>query len=94
MAFETGRLRQIRDLGVVSYYHYITEDAPAAVDTSGYFDAAADQLNVGDIILVEQVDDAGAPASVTALGHHVVLSNAGGAVDVSDAAAMATADTD
>ncbi len=94
MAFVAGQLRQIRDLGAVGYYHYLTGDAPAAVDTSGYFNDAAGQLKVGDIILVEQVDDVDAPASVAALGHHIVLSNAGGTVDVSDAAAIARADTD
>lgn len=94
MAFAAGRLTLIRDLGPVGYYHYLTEDAPATVDTAGYFNGASGQLNVGDVILVEQVDDDGAPGSVTALGHHVVTSNAGGVVDVSDAAAIATTDTD
>ena len=94
MAFVARRLTQIRDLGPVGYYHYLTADAPATVDTAGYFNGASGQLNVGDIILVEQVDAAAAPRSVTALGHHVVVSSAGGAVDVSDAAAIATTDTD
>ena len=94
MAFAAGRLTLIRDLGPVGYYHYLTEDAPATVDTAGYFNGASGQLNVGDVILVEQVDAAAAPRSVTALGHHVVTSNAGGVVDVSDAAAIATTDTD
>lgn len=75
-------------------YAYYTADAPATVDTTGYFDAAADMLDAGDVILAVQVDDPAAIGSVTAAGWHVVVSNDGGTVDVSDATAIAVTDTD
>lgn len=75
-------------------YAYYTTDAPATVDTSGYFNAAAAMLGVGDIVLVVQVDNVASIGSVTAAGWHIVVSNDGTTVDVSDATAIAVTDTD
>lgn len=75
-------------------YAYYTTDAPAAVDTSGYFDDAVGMVDIGDVILVVQVDDVAAPGSVTAAGWHLVVANDGATVDVSDATAIAVTDTD
>ena len=47
-------------------YAYYTTDAPASVDTAGYFNSAADMLDTGDVILVVQVNDVAAIGSVTA----------------------------
>lgn len=95
MAYDATKLRLIRDLGDVHYWHYLTADATGVVDSSGYFDDASGQMNVGDIILRVTVDDADAPTSVSSAGHHIVLSiSAAGVVDVSDTTAIATTDTD
>ena len=69
---------------------YKTDDALATVDTSGYFDNISDILEVGDTIRVI-VPISGTP---TAGGDHIVMSNAAGVVDVSDAAALTVTDSD
>jgi len=77
------------------WWSYRTADAPATVDSAGYFTGeAVGMLKVGDLIFVQQVDSPAAPASVTAAGWHLVLSNDGTTVDVSNATAVAVSDTD
>jgi len=84
-----------KDLSVLAYangftlWHYTTIDLAADVDTSGYFNDAADMLRVGDIV-VANVDTDGTPAS----GFYLVNANAGGVVDVADMTAIGTVDTD
>jgi hypothetical protein len=73
-----------------NWWSYFTTDAAATVDTTGYFDAAAGQMNVGD--LIHRVTLSGAAVSTT--GWHVVLSNDAGVVDVSDTTALSVTDTD
>ena len=68
---------------------YYTPDSRTDVDQPGYFNAAAAKLDVGDVILVVQVDDPERVGSVTSAGWHLVTSNDGKAVDVSDATAPA-----
>lgn len=77
------------------WWSYRTADTPAAVETAGYFTGeAVNMLKTGDLIFVQQVDNPAAPASVTAAGWHLVLSNDGSTVNVSNATAAATSDTD
>jgi hypothetical protein len=77
------------------WWSYRTDDAPAAVDSAGYFTGeAVAMLKVGDLIFVQQVDDPAAPSSVSAAGWHLVLSNDGSTVDVSNATVIATSDSD
>lgn len=71
-------------------FSYTTEDAAAAVDTSGYFNDVSGMLEVGDMIH-RVTTSSGTPS---AAGIHVVMSNASGVVDVSDATAIAVTDTD
>lgn len=79
MAFQT------KDLSVLAYangftlWHYTTADAAAEVDTSGYFDKAADMLRVGDMMLAN-LDAEASPAA----GILLVASNEDGAVDVAN----------
>lgn len=75
-------------------YHYLTTDAAAAIDSSGHFDAFASQLDVGDVVLAVTVNSVSAPTSVSGVSLHVVLSNDGTTVDVSDTVLSALADTD
>lgn len=67
-------------------WSYYTTDAKATVDTSGYFNSASSQLNVGDIIF--------ATCASAQYGAFVVLSNSGGVVDVGDMVVLQSANTD
>ena len=68
-------------------WSYTTEDAIATVNTSGYFNSAADLLKVGDLIYVY---DSNTPTASLV----VVLSNTGTVVDVSDGTSIAVTDAD
>ena len=68
-------------------WSYTSADAIATVNTSGYFNSAADLLKVGDLIYV--YDSSTPTASLV-----VVLSNTGTVVDVSDGTALSVADAD
>lgn len=76
---------------------YQTEDAAATVDTTGYFDNGTttntgmrNLMKAGDLIY-RVTTSSGAYSSA---GLHVVLSNASGIIDVSDATALGGSDTD
>lgn len=71
-------------------FAYKTTDAHAAVDTSGYFNSAAGVLKPGDVILVTVMSG----ASVSTAGFHVVLTNTGSVVNVSDVTALTVTNTD
>ncbi|HEX9836343.1 MAG TPA: hypothetical protein VGB90_05770 [Alphaproteobacteria bacterium] len=77
-------------------WHYVTEDTPATVDTAGYFNAKVAELAVGDLVWVYQAtDEDNLAAGIADVSLHVVLSNDGTAVDISDDLLGATvADTD
>lgn len=76
---------QSKDLSVLAYangftlWHYVTADAAASVDAAGYFNAAADMLRVGDIIIAN-VETAATPKA----GLFLVSQAASGVVDVND----------
>ncbi len=84
-----------RDLSVLAYangftfWHYRTADTAATVDTTGYFNATANALRVGDMILL----NAGV-GSTPANGLVVVVSNSGGVVDTSNMTPLGDADSD
>jgi hypothetical protein len=86
---------QARNLSVLAYangftlWHYTTVDAATVVDTAGYFDAAAEMLRVGDIVIAN-VDTDGTPAA----GLFLVKSNSAGVVDAADMTAVGASDTD
>ena len=86
---------QARNLSVLAYangftlWHYTTVDAATVVDTAGYFDAAAEMLRVGDIVIAN-VDTDGTSAA----GLFVIKSNAAGVVDAADMTAVGASDTD
>lgn len=72
---------QSKDLSVLAYangftlWHFTTADAAAEVSGASYFDAAADMLRAGDVILTN-VEVATAPAAKL----YQVAANANGAV--------------
>ena len=89
MAFDYKNLTLVSDTGGFKVYHYKTTDLTADVDTTGYFNAASKQLPVGTRIHID-ADTDGTPG----YGLMVVLSNAGGVVDVGDMTQIGGTDTD
>jgi hypothetical protein len=72
-----------------SLYAYSTADAIADINTSGYFNAVASILNVGDVILVRS-----STGGTQALTLVYVASNTAGVVDVTDGLTITATDTD
>jgi len=66
---------------------YTSTDAIATVNTSGYFNSAADLLKVGDLMYIH---DSNTPTASLV----IVLSNTGTVVDVSDGTTIAVTDSD
>jgi hypothetical protein len=93
MAFESKNLAVLAYANGFTLWHYQTADAAAGVDSAGYFNGAAQMLRVGDIIERTTFDD-GTFAAVSTYGRHIVLSNNGTTVDVSDTTAGTVTDTD
>ena len=91
MAYSSTGLQPIGGQGKAGtapqMWSYTSADAIAAVNTSGYFNSAADLLKVGDLMYVR--DSATPTASLV-----IVLSNASGVVDVSDGTAISVGDAD
>ena len=73
----------------ISLYAYSTPDAIGDVNTSGYFNALADTLAVGDIIFTRTSTDGTIAMSIV-----YVASNASGVVDVTDGMTITATDTD
>ncbi|HLO77112.1 MAG TPA: hypothetical protein VK196_11720 [Magnetospirillum sp.] len=86
---------QSKDLSVLAYangftlWHYTTVDTALTVDSTGYFNAAADMLRAGDIVIAN-VDTDGTPKA----GLFVVSTAAGGVVDVNDITQIGITDAD
>jgi len=75
-------------------YHYVTTDAAATIDGAGYFNAFAEQLDIGDVIKAITVDDIETPTSASGASEHIVVSNSGGVVDVSNTLLGSFSDSD
>jgi hypothetical protein len=84
MAFSASEMILMADGRGHKLYHYLTTDADTAIDDSGYFNAFASQLDVGDVIVAIKVDDVDAPTSATGASLHVVVGNDGSVVDTSN----------
>lgn len=88
MAFSLDGLYQVGPGGGgVRLWTYQSADAIADVNTEGYFNGAADLLNVRDIIFV--VDTNTPSTNIVS-----VLSNSAGVVDVSNGLAITETDSD
>lgn len=88
MAFNAAGLSKVAELGVngTTLWAYFTLDAAATVAASGYFTGdAPNMLRIGDLIIRETVDALNPPTTITTWGIHIVLTNAAGVVDLSDA---------
>ena len=87
MAYSASGLTRMAGGGGHSLWFYDSTDAMSVVRASGYFNDAANMLNVGDAIFVLDSD---APAISVSL----VLSNDGSVVDIADGTAITVTDTD
>jgi hypothetical protein len=86
MAYDSSNLSALTYANGFTLWHYKTNDDDVTVETVGYFNDAAGMLRVGDFIF-GNFDLDGTPSH----GVMVVLSNAGGVVDVSEAVAFGDA---
>lgn len=77
--------------GAFTIWSYRTEDAAAAVDTAGYFNAVAGLMRAGDLIYRVTINSSGVPQTA---GFHLVNSVAAGVVDIADVLALTLTDTD
>ncbi len=87
MAYSSSGLTRVGGDSNGSLWMYTSADAIATVNTSGYFNDAANMLDVRDLIIVR---DTNVPTS----NFCTVLSNTGSVVDVSDGTAVAETDGD
>lgn len=74
---------------VPTLWVYSTTDTAATVNTAGYFNDAADDLNINDVILV-----ASSTGGTPVLSWMYVNANASGVVDVTDGVVITATDTD
>lgn len=89
MAYQSKNLSVLAYANGFTLWHYVTADVAATVDTSGYFNSAANMLRAGDII-VANVNTGGTPAA----GFLSVASNTGTVVDVADLTGVGGTNTD
>lgn len=89
MAYNPKNLSVLAYANGFTLWHYTTTDAAETVDTQDYFNAAAEMVRVGDMILAN-VATAASPQA----GIFVVQSNASGRVNVSDLSSFGSSDTD
>ena len=89
MAFESKNLSVLAYSNGFTLWHYTTTDVPADVDTSGYFNDAADMLRTGDMVMAN-VDTDGTPTA----GIFLISSSTGSSVDLADITAVGATNTD
>ena len=87
MAYAASGLARIGGDSNGSLWMYTTTDAIATVNTSGYFNSAANMLAIRDLIIV-------CDTNVPTTNFVNVLSNTGSVVDVSDGIAVVETDGD
>ena len=87
MAFASSGLTRVGGDSNGSLWMYTSADAIATVNTAGYFNSAANMLDVRDLIIVRDTN-------VPTTSFCTVLSNTGTVVDVSDGTAVAETDSD
>jgi hypothetical protein len=87
MAYSASGLARIGGDSNGSLWMYTSADAIATVNTSGYFNSAANMVAVRDLIIV-------CDTNVPTTNFCTVLSNTGTVVDVSDGTAVAETDGD
>ena len=95
MAYGASGLTRLSSGGGGNLWLYRSTDASTAADAAGYFNDAVNFLNIGDVILYQQVrGSATAPTSITATGFLVVNANSGTVVDTTDITSVQASDSD
>jgi len=89
MAFEIKNLSVLAYANGFTLWHYTPPDAAASVDTAGYFNAAADMLHVGDMMLANV-----ATTTSPQTGVFAVVSVASGVGDLANLTVFDASDTD
>ncbi|WP_419797627.1 MAG: hypothetical protein ACNI26_15200 [Terasakiella sp.] len=89
MAFESKNLSVLAYSNGFTLWHYATTDVASDVDTSTYFNEAADMLRTGDMVMAN-VDTDGTPAA----GIFLVASSTGAGVDLANITAVGASNTD
>ena len=89
MAFNAANLHRLSGASGTAFWKYLTTDTQADVNTAGYFNDAANMLNLHDIICVA-ADTDGTPA----VFYTYVNANDGSTVDVVDGVAITSTDSD
>ncbi|SNB66983.1 hypothetical protein SAMN07250955_105230 [Arboricoccus pini] len=97
MAYTSKNLSALAYANGFTLWHYKTADISAVVDTSGYFNDAANMLRAGDFVFINAsvaFSTNGTPMAVGENGVMVVVSNVNGVVDVADLTAFGSTNTD
>jgi hypothetical protein len=89
MAYNSHNLSVLAYANGFTLWHYGTGDTADQVDSSGYFNTAAEMLRVGDMIMAN-CDTDGTPVA----GIFLVRVSSGGVVDVSNMTQVGAANTD
>jgi len=89
MAFESKNLSVLAYSNGFTLWHYATVDVATDVDTSGYFNEAADMLRTGDMVMAN-VDTDGTPGA----GIFLVASSAASIVNLANITAVGASNTD
>ena len=92
MAFSANtfaRMTTSANSAIPCMWGYSTADATADVDTSGYFNSVAGDVQVGDIIMANT-----STAGTLAAGFYLVSGNTGTVVDVNNALVVTATDGD
>jgi hypothetical protein len=89
MAYSSHNLSVLAYANGFTLWHYTSPDDGAVVDTTGYFNGAADMLRVGDMIFANV-----ATSATPGAGIFLVNANAAGVVDVANLTSVGATDTD
>ncbi len=89
MAYKSNDLSVLAYANGFTLWHYTTPDTTTDVDTSGYFNDAAEMVRAGDMVLAN-TDTDGTPTA----GIHLVSSVSAGVVDVNDLTQVGAVNTD
>jgi len=92
MAFDKSkwsRMTTSANSAIPVMWGYSTTDATATVDTAGYFNGVAGDVQVGDMIMANT-----STGGTLAAAFYLVSSNDGTTVDINDALVVTATDTD
>ncbi len=89
MAFLSKNLSVLAYANGFTLWHYTSADSATTIDGSGYFNDAAKQLRIGDIVIANTETGGTAKA-----GLFLVSSNSGSVVDVNDMTQIGATDSD